>query len=593
MLQQMRSMKMFVFWFVAIAFLVGFVFFGDLNLNQMGQADQSVVAEVNGEKVSADVYNRYVTQLAELERERFQRDELSSADYDRIEAQAWDGLVAELLVRQEAQRLGLRAGDEEIVANLTQSPPQFIRQRFTDESGQFDAAAFQAAVNDPGYDWGPDEQYLRSVLPSLKLDKMVRARAVVAEDEVRREFARRNQRAKVRYVGVQWPSIDLQGWAPGDAEVRAYYDAHPERFARGETVALELIQVKKKPSAADEEEVLDTARQLLEEEKEGEPFAELAEIYSDDASGARGGDVGWVAPSGLPEPLAAAAAALAAGQTSQPLRTDRGFVVLHADSVRAGTGGTEVKLRQILLVPKSSGETQDSLRTRALEVASSRADFPTMARQLGAEVQALEPIEAHGFIPGVGFSKRLVDWAFKAEPGTISDPVGTDDAILIARLVSKNPKGARPFEAARDQARYGAEEQAKRDRARAQVERVAAAARAGQSLAAAAQAAGLKVEEPAPFNFYENVPNVGGANEFTAVAQVLEPGQTSGVIETPTGAFMLQVISRDPFDETAYANDRAATYQSLLAGREAQVYEAWLADMRQRATIRDRRRPRV
>src|SRR5262245_3283695 len=239
MLQQMRSMKMFVFWFVAIVFLVGFVFFGDLNLNQMGQADQSTIAEVNGEKVSYEVYNRYVTQLAELERQRFQRDQLSTTDYDRIESQAWDGLVSELLVRQEARRLGLRAGDQEIVANLTQNPPQFIRERFTNESGEFDVAAFQTAVNDPTYNWGPDEQYLRSVLPSVKLDKMVRARAVVSEDEVRREYARRNLRNKVQYVGVQWPSIELGGWTPSDGEMRAYYDAHPERFTRGETVTLE------------------------------------------------------------------------------------------------------------------------------------------------------------------------------------------------------------------------------------------------------------------------------------------------------------------------------------------------------------------
>ena len=43
-------------------------------------------------------------------------------------------------------------------------------------------------------------------------------------------------------------------------------------------------------------------------------------------------------------------------------------------------------------------------------------------------------------------------------------------------------------------------------------------------------AAGLEVQQPAPFNYYESVPSVGSANEFSAVASTLEPGKTSGII---------------------------------------------------------------
>jgi hypothetical protein len=275
------------------------------------------------------------------------------------------------------------------------------------------------------------------------------------------------------------------------------------------------------------------------------------------------------------------------------LETERGFLLLHADSVRTGAAGAELRLRQILLTPKASGETLDSLRAVVIEAAAEHDDLNALAQRLGTSVQKLEPVEAHGFLPGIGFSKRLVDWAFAAEPGAISEPVGTDDAILIARLIGKNPKGVRPFEEVRDQARYGAEEQAKRDRARAQVERVVAAVRGGQTLEQAARGAGLSVEQPAPFSYYDNVAGVGGANEFTAVAAALSPGTTSGVVETPTGAYVMEILSRTPFDDAAYQSERAATYQTLLAGRETQIYEAWLDEMRARATIKDRRRPRV
>ena len=595
MLQQMRSMKMVVFWFVAIVFLVIFVFgSGGLHQGQGGGPNDTSIAVVNGEKIQYEVYNRYVTQLAEMERQRFGREQLSTSDYDRIEAQAWDGLISEILIKQEAAKMGLRAGEEEIASNLTQNPPAFIRQRFTDESGQFNQAAFQSAVNDPSFNWGPVEEYLRSALPSLHLDRMVRARAQVGEDEVRAEFARRSLRTTVRYAGVAWPTIDLGGWTPSESDLRTYYDQHPERFARGETVSLELIKAEKKPSADDVADAMSQAEDALADEKKGDSFAEIAEIYSDDPSSSRGGDLGWQTPASLPAPLGDLASKLAMGQTSDAVHTDRGIVILHADSVRTGARGTEMRLRQVLIVPKASGETLDSLRARGLEAGQlAKKDFAAAARKLGAPVTKLEPVEANGFLPGIGFSKRLIDWAFKAQPGEVSEPVGTDDAILIARLVTKNAKSTRPFEEVKDQAKYGAEEQAKKDRARATIERVAAAVKAGTPFDAAVKAAGLKVETPAPFTFYESVAGVGGANEFTAVAGALAPGRTSGAVETPSGTYVLQAVSRDPFDDTAFQAQRQTEYQTLLQRRETAIYEAWMKDLRDHAAIKDQRRPRV
>jgi parvulin-like peptidyl-prolyl isomerase len=596
MLQQMRSMKMYVFWFVALSFLVGFVFFGGggLDVANWGQGARSAVAEVNGTDIPADMYNRYVTQLAEVERARFQRDELMAADYERIEAQAWDGIIGEMLVSQEARRLNIVVPDDEIVAILSTNPPEFIRQRFMNEKGEFDQAAYLRAVNDPSYDWSGDENYLRAVLPSMKLQQMVRARATVSEEEVRREYARRKQRTTVRYVGVAWPAVELAGFAPGDAELKRYYDEHPERFMRGETVTLEVLRVDKKPSSIDREEAMEDARGILEDEKRGESFAELAEANSDDPSGERGGDLGWVTPAQLQPAVAEAAGRLAPGQTSPAIEADRGLYIVHVDSVRTGAAGREMRLRQIFLQVRPSGETLDSLRTRVLEVApEARKDFEGSARKLGATIQKLEPAERAGFIPGVGFSKRLVDWAFTAAPGEVSEPVATEDALLIARLVEKTPEAPRPLAEIRDQVRYALEESLKKERARQRLQPVLAQVQAGAPLQDAARAAGLELQEPAPFTYYESVPGLGSANEFSAVAGALEPGRTSGIVETTNGSYILQVVARDPFDPAAYQQERAAMQQMLLARRENEVYSAWLKDLRERAEIKDHRSPRV
>jgi arylsulfatase A-like enzyme/Tfp pilus assembly protein PilF len=83
-------------------------------------------------------------------------------------------------------------------------------------------------------------------------------------------------------------------------------------------VALRLIRVRDR-SRADA-----AARRAAA----GEDFGALAREMSEDATAARGGDLGYVRPADLAEPLRSAAAGLAAGRVSAVLETPGGYVIL-------------------------------------------------------------------------------------------------------------------------------------------------------------------------------------------------------------------------------------------------------------------------
>jgi peptidyl-prolyl cis-trans isomerase C len=91
--------------------------------------------------------------------------------------------------------------------------------------------------------------------------------------------------------------------------------------ARGDGVALRLIRVHDRSRA----------EAALRRVAAGEDFAALARELSEDPSAARGGDVGFVRPADLAEPLRSAAAALAPGAVSPPLATPSGYVLLKRD----------------------------------------------------------------------------------------------------------------------------------------------------------------------------------------------------------------------------------------------------------------------
>jgi peptidyl-prolyl cis-trans isomerase D len=598
MLKQLRSGRTMktVMGGMALVFIVGFVFFGDFRGGGgRGRASQSTnVAVINGQEIPYEVFSRRVSQMAEMERNRVERAELSSTDYERIEDQAWEGLVNEVLINQEAQRLRLRASDEEIVATLTKNPPDYIRQRFQDDKGQFDPAAFERALNDPSYPWAQDETYIRSLLPTLKLRQMVYARATVSEPEVREEYARRALRTTVKYVGRKWSDVDLASWTPSADDVRRAYDGHPQLFARGEQVVLEALKIDKKASPTDREELVAEARGMLKD-LETKDFASVAQVYSDDPSSSNGGLLGWVRKNALPEPVAAAAWNLAPGQHTEPLATDQGVYVVHADSVRtAKDGEREMYLRQLYLKLEPSPDTQDSLRTLGHDLAAAaEKNFDDAAKKYGLALQKLAPTELSDFIPAVGYAPRLHEWAAKAKPGDVGGPFGNDTAIWMIRLVERRPAGPQPFQEVEARARSLCTEEHRKELARAALQAVADAVHRGSTLEKAAAAAGLELKSPAAFTDYEGTPETGSANEFTAVAGVLPVGQTSGVVETTMGAYVLQVVARDAFDATRYQKERDAYYQSLISRRADALYAAWLKELRDHAKIVDHRQLRV
>jgi len=91
--------------------------------------------------------------------------------------------------------------------------------------------------------------------------------------------------------------------------------------ARRDGVALRLIRVRDRSRA-------ETAARRA---AAGEDFAALARELSEDVSAARGGDLGFVRPADLAEPLRSAAAGLAAGRVSAVLETSGSYVILKRD----------------------------------------------------------------------------------------------------------------------------------------------------------------------------------------------------------------------------------------------------------------------
>jgi len=134
-------------------------------------------------------------------------------------------------------------------------------------------------------------------------------------------------------------------------EVRAYYKKIPKDSLPIINTKFELEQIIVKPKIKETEilRVKDKLREFKKRINEGENFATLAVLYSDDPGSARrGGELGFVSRGDLVPEFSAVAFNLKPGEVSKIVKTDYGYHIIQLIEIK----GERINCRHILLKPK-------------------------------------------------------------------------------------------------------------------------------------------------------------------------------------------------------------------------------------------------
>ena len=117
-----------------------------------------------------------------------------------------------------------------------------------------------------------------------------------------------------------------------------------------------LVRVNELTSEADAKAKIDRLRDRLES---GANFADLAKLNSEDASAAKGGDLGWLSPGDTVAEFEEAMAKLAPNQISPPVRTSFGWHLIEVLERR----------KQDVTVDRARSEAQTAIRQRKADEA--------------------------------------------------------------------------------------------------------------------------------------------------------------------------------------------------------------------------------
>jgi peptidyl-prolyl cis-trans isomerase SurA len=276
-------------------------------------AQQKIVAVVNDEAISAmDVAGRI--RLTMVSSGLPDNAEIRK----RIEPQALRALIDERLQSQEAARMGIGVSDKELEDAIGR-----IEQANRMRKGQLEQMLKQAGIQRSAL-----EQQIRANIAWQKLvQRRLRAQVQIGEDEVQEVL----ERLKAKQGSAEFLLSEI--FLPIDS---------PDQ----------------------DDEVRQTAMSLIGQMQRGVSFPAIAQQFSQSASAANGGDIGWVQEGQLDPELENAVKGLRAGEVTPPVRTAGGYYVFGLRGRRTIAGSTPddaiVLLTQIIFPARNATEARSS-----------------------------------------------------------------------------------------------------------------------------------------------------------------------------------------------------------------------------------------
>ena len=464
-------------WIIKIALfgiIVVFVFF--FGWGGPGDVDKNFAAKVNGTVITYDqFYSMYENQV-ELMRSRFR----GSMPPDFIEKMnlkkvVLEGMVDQLVLVQEAHKLGLSVTDEDLIYSI-RNAPEF------QTNGLFDPNIYKAYLSavkmtSSGFEQNRrlellENQVARIIVDSVKTDakeletlwhfqndKLALSTLVVKPKEltVSKEIDQKELEAffksrlskyeippsiKIQYVVFSWRDL-AKNMVVSDEEALSYFNSNPKEFVIPEKRQVRhiLLKAPKEMDPKEREEIRNKAESIRNRISGGEDFASVAKSESqDEGSQANGGDLGFLSPGSMSSTFEQAAFKLKPGEISNPVRTDQGYHIIRVDTITEESQKSfEESKQQIIdkLLEERARKKIVSDADNFYESVYRSENLMDNARKSGFEIQLADNVLKESGLPFSQNDLKISEEVFQMKSGEISRLFRVGDEYAVVQMLEK------------------------------------------------------------------------------------------------------------------------------------------------------------
>ena len=549
--------------------------------------------------------------------------------------------INQRIVRVEADRLGLRASDAEVAAE--------IRKGLKSEDGTvIDQKRYEETQTRDYGSVAAYEQIVRDQISGQKLQAFLTAGVTASEEEVLKDYQRKNTKFDVNYVSVSVAEL-AQSIKPTDEELQQYFEKNkanyyinvPQKKIR--YIFLNTAKVGEKLPLTDEElraeydkiptdkktkgveaqqiilrvakpefkaQVLEKANQIVETAKKDgatvteEAFAELVRGYSEDAaSKAAGGKLPTLVrdnpnlknnPNAVLPPQQTVLG-MKEGEVSEPVESGNAYYIFRRGKEVPKTfedakPELEVSLRNrkaYSITADLAQKVVDDLK-QTKDAQATAAKFAAQANMTAAEMVKETPFVKPGDnVENIGISPQFEEGIKNLdEPNAVGERTPIQNGFAIPLLVEK--KEAR--DATFDEVKAQVAETVKLEKARTQVEEIAKQIAAGAGSAAdlgtAATAKGLKSQEQKGYIVGSPLGQGPSASTTEALEDAvygLKPGEvTKTPLKVGDNWYVVGVTKREDANMDDFAKQRDELIQTMVQQKRSAVFGDYLAEVRQK-----------
>jgi peptidyl-prolyl cis-trans isomerase D len=592
-----------------------------------GAPPRGVVARVAGEDVTTLEVQREARQM--LRQQMPKAGAQAAMLLPFFASRAADNLINQKVLLVEAERLGLRANDEELRDELQHgryAQVFFPEGKFIGQD-EYEARLRQADISVPEF-----EQGVKSEILFDKLRNLVTASAAVTDAEVRKEFERRNTKVKFDYAVLRKDDL-LKNIHPGDAELRAfyernkgtynnsipekrklryvvletakveaqtevthddlqaYYDQHRDEFRVPEQVNVRHILIKTPLPGTDgkvdtkgADEARKKAEDVLKQIKSSGNFAELAKKYSEDPGSAKnGGSLGWIGKGRTVPEFEKAAFSLPKGGTSDLVQSSYGFHIIHVDDKQDAHLKTleEVKDQIQSVIKQQKVARAADIQASALLTQARTAGLGKAAVARGLQVISTDFVSRTDSLPGIGNSPEFVNAAFEQREKSPPDQVQLPQGVVVYEVTAIKPPATPSFEEIRSRV----ETEFKNERAAAllsqKTKELSDRAKAQHDLKKAAKEVGAAVKTTDFVLPDGQVPDLGNLSGPAAVVFSMKPGEISVPIENGNTGAVLSLLDKQEPSAQDFAAKKDQIRDSLLQSKQQELFGLFVQNLRE------------
>ena len=586
-------------------------------------ASSDMIARVEGHDITAGEFRR--TYQAQLQAYRSAYGANMNEQLLKqlgIDQQILQQMVDERAALAEADRVGIRASDEEVRQRILSMPAFQENGQFVGEQRYQQVLRMQR----PPMTANEFEENVRRSLTVDKLRSSLTDWMSMPDPQVEQEYRRRNNKVKLAVVSFTADTFRTQV-VVNDAEVAGYFDGHKEEFKIPEKrkiryllIDIDALRAKVvvppadvdrtyknnadqyttpeqvrashillKTEGKDDAAVKTKAEEVLKQAKSGADFAELAKKNSEDESNAKqGGDLDYFARGRMVPDFDQAVFAMEPGQISDLVKTQYGYHIIKLvdkkPSVTRPLADVRAQISDQLAYERAQAQAANLAQKLEKEIAKP-ADLDKVGRAQGLPVQDSGFFARDEPVMALGSSAEAGTRAFALKQGEVAGPVQSSRGFAFFTLVAKQDPYVPKLEEVKDRVHEEVVKQKARDLSKQKAAEIAAKLRSAPDFEKAAKAAGVEAKTTELIAHDAALPDLGVAPAVMDVAFALPEGGVSDPIATDNGTAVVKVVEKKEVTPTEWLEAKDKFREEVLNERRNRFFSAYMVKAKQRMKI--------